>query len=59
EEIHGIKACPAGVNILRGDLITEFQDELQILLDEPRLALNVNTRADLADAEAFLKKFSS
>jgi adenosylcobinamide-phosphate guanylyltransferase len=56
EEIHGILACPAGVNILRGDLITEDQDELQILLDEPRLELNVNTRADLADAEAFFKK---
>jgi adenosylcobinamide-phosphate guanylyltransferase len=59
EEIRGIRACPAGVNILRGDIIAEPQDELQILLDEPRLALNVNTRADLARAEALLKKSSS
>ncbi|MFA6225398.1 MAG: NTP transferase domain-containing protein [Methanoregula sp.] len=59
EEIHGISACPAGVNILRGDMITESQDEVQILLDEPRLALNVNTRADLAEAEAFLKTYPS
>lgn len=59
EEIHGIKACPAGVNILRGDIITQSQDELQVLLDEPRLALNINTRADLAYAEEFLKKYTS
>jgi adenosylcobinamide-phosphate guanylyltransferase len=57
EEIRGIMACPAGVNILRGDMIAELQDEVQILLDEPRLALNVNTRADLAEAEKFLKKY--
>ena len=56
EEIQGIMACPAGVNILRGALIAQPQDELQLLLEEPRLALNVNTRADLAEAEIFLKK---
>jgi adenosylcobinamide-phosphate guanylyltransferase len=55
EEIRGIMACPAGVNILRGALIEQPQDELQLLLEEPRLALNVNTRADLAEAEIFLK----
>jgi len=53
EEINGTGACPAGINILRGDLITQSQNELQILLDEPRLALNVNTPKDLADAEKF------
>lgn len=57
EVIHGVEACPTGVNILRGGRITQPQDELQILLDEPRLALNVNTRADLAKAEAFFKKY--
>lgn len=56
EEIHGVMACPTGVNILRGALISQLQDELQLLLEEPRLALNVNTRADLAEAETFLKK---
>jgi adenosylcobinamide-phosphate guanylyltransferase len=55
EDIHGTKACPAGVNILIGDRIGSVQDEYQLLLDEPRLALNVNTREDLARAEAFLK----
>jgi adenosylcobinamide-phosphate guanylyltransferase len=56
EVIQGIDACPAGVNILRGALIAQPQDELELLLNEPRLALNVNTRADLADAEAFFQK---
>ena len=53
--IEGIQACPAGVNILRGDLIAKPQDELRILLDEPGLRFNVNTRKDLADAECFLR----
>jgi adenosylcobinamide-phosphate guanylyltransferase len=55
EQICGVGACPAGVNILRGDLIDKTQDELRMLLNEPRLALNVNTRDDLAIAEEFLK----
>jgi adenosylcobinamide-phosphate guanylyltransferase len=59
EEINGIPACPTGVNILRGALISQPQDELQLLIEESRLALNVNTRADLAEAEKFLKKSPS
>ncbi len=55
EKVHGVDACPTGVNILRGDHIAQPQDELRILLDEPGLALNVNTRKDLAIAEGFLK----
>jgi adenosylcobinamide-phosphate guanylyltransferase len=56
EQVDGIGACPAGVNILRGDLISQTQEELQVLLTEPGLALNVNTRADLASAEEFIKR---
>ncbi|HUW86358.1 MAG TPA: NTP transferase domain-containing protein [Methanoregula sp.] len=59
QRIDGIEACPAGVNILRGDLITQPQEELQILLNDPGLALNVNTRADRAKAEGFIKKSNS
>lgn len=57
EHIKGIEACPAGVNILRGDRIDQVQDELSLLLDEPRLALNVNTRADRAAAEEFMQVY--
>jgi adenosylcobinamide-phosphate guanylyltransferase len=58
ERIDGIEACPAGINILRGDHIDELQDEHSLLLKEPRLAFNVNTRADLAEAESFLRRES-
>jgi adenosylcobinamide-phosphate guanylyltransferase len=55
EYIRGTEACPAGINILRGDTIAEPQEELQLLLNEPRLAVNVNTRADREEAEHFLR----
>jgi len=55
EQIQGTEACPAGINILRGDHISEPQEELRILLHESRLALNVNTRSDRENAEFFLK----
>jgi adenosylcobinamide-phosphate guanylyltransferase len=53
EKVGGIDAFPAGVNILRGDLISEPQEELRLLLTEPRLAHNINTRADLIFADRF------
>jgi len=55
EQVYGVGACPSGLNILRGDLIDQPQDELRMVLNEPGLALNVNTREDLAIAEEFLK----
>jgi len=55
EQICGIRACPTGINILRGSLIDQPQEEHRLLLYEPGLALNVNTRDDLAIAEKFLK----
>ncbi|OPX63898.1 MULTISPECIES: NTP transferase domain-containing protein [unclassified Methanoregula] len=54
ELVGGIESCPAGVNILRGDHIGSGQEEYALLLDEPRLALNVNTPADLARAVAII-----
>jgi adenosylcobinamide-phosphate guanylyltransferase len=56
EHICGIEACPVGINILRGDLIEQPQEELQVLLNEPCLSLNVNTLDDLARAEDFLQQ---
>lgn len=55
EKVDGIEACPCGINILRGDRIEKTQDEFLLLLDEPRLAYNVNTRTDLAFADTYLK----
>ncbi|WP_292426975.1 NTP transferase domain-containing protein [Methanoregula sp.] len=58
ETIKNEDVCPTGLNILRGDRIAELQDELQLVIADPRLALNVNTRADRAAAEAFLNERS-
>jgi adenosylcobinamide-phosphate guanylyltransferase len=56
ENIGGVNSCPAGINILCGSTIDAVQEEFSLLLDEPRLGLNVNTPEDLARAEAFLLK---
>lgn len=54
QEIGGTEACPVGINIIRGDRAGEEQEEFRLLINEPCLALNVNTPADHARAEAFL-----
>ena len=55
-KIRDTLSCPTGLNILRGDLIAEPQDELQLVLHDPRLAINVNTPIDRHAAEEFLRK---
>jgi adenosylcobinamide-phosphate guanylyltransferase len=55
EMVEGIAACPCGINILRGDRILQPQDEFRMVLHEPRLAYNVNTRTDLTYADTFLR----
>jgi adenosylcobinamide-phosphate guanylyltransferase len=47
ETVDRIQAVPIGVNILLGERITEAQEEYQLLLHDPALALNVNTKEDL------------
>lgn len=54
ETIDGIETFPAGLNILTGRMIEEEQDELRLVLADPRLTINVNTRDDLASANACL-----
>ena len=58
QNIRGTDACPAGVNILRGDRIGEQQEELQLVIPDPRLAINVNTPADRDAAGRFLEQHS-
>jgi adenosylcobinamide-phosphate guanylyltransferase len=58
ETIKNEDVCPTGLNILRGDRIEDVQDELQLVIADPRLALNVNTREDRAAAESLLNKRS-
>lgn len=52
--VQGITACPAGINILRGDLIDRAQDELALIIPEKDLAFNINTREELAHLRSLL-----
>ncbi len=47
---------PCGINILDAGWIHEEQEDYNLILDDEVLALNVNTRADLAVCERFLRK---
>ena len=51
EIIEGVPATPCALNILTGSLVGEEQEEKAVLLHEPGLAFNVNTREELAAAE--------
>jgi adenosylcobinamide-phosphate guanylyltransferase len=57
EEIEDIVACPVGLNILNGANICNEQEELKVLLNEPCLTFNVNTREELKNAENFFRNF--
>ncbi|HVP95433.1 MAG TPA: NTP transferase domain-containing protein [Methanoregulaceae archaeon] len=54
KKIEGMDASPAGINILRGDLIDRSQEELALLIRDARLAFNVNTREDLETVRVYL-----
>jgi adenosylcobinamide-phosphate guanylyltransferase len=59
ECISGVDACPAGINILRGDLIDRLQEEEKFLLMDPHLAYNINTRADLEKVRQLFLTFTT
>lgn len=56
ECIGGVDACPVGINILRGDLIDRPQEEEKFLINDRRLAYNINTRADLEKVRHFISQ---
>ncbi|HJJ47208.1 MAG TPA: NTP transferase domain-containing protein, partial [Methanocorpusculum sp.] len=55
QKISGVEATPCALNIFLGSLLTDIQDELTLLLHEPRLVFNVNTREELKVAELAFK----
>lgn len=57
ELVNGIEATPCALNIFLGEKLTEVQTEVAILLKEPTMAFNVNTREELASAEKAFKEF--
>jgi adenosylcobinamide-phosphate guanylyltransferase len=54
ETIGGTEVCPAGINILCGERIAEEQDEHRIVINDRRIAFNVNTKEDLEVVRQFL-----
>jgi GTP:adenosylcobinamide-phosphate guanylyltransferase len=46
-----------GLNIILGEKIGSEQAELKMLIRDPGLAINVNTRSDRIRAEEFLRTF--
>ncbi|MBP1927826.1 adenosylcobinamide-phosphate guanylyltransferase [Methanolinea mesophila] len=55
EIIEGTDACPAGINILRGDRISEVQDEVRVLVRSRRLVFNINTREELGLVQSLVR----
>ncbi len=47
---------PCGINILDAGRIREEQEDYNLILEDEELALNVNTREDLAVCERYLRK---
>ena len=56
EVVCGVSATPCALNILTGSLVEDVQEEEAVLLHEPGLAFNVNTREELAAAEKMFAK---
>jgi adenosylcobinamide-phosphate guanylyltransferase len=55
ETIDGTEACPAGINILRGDRISGVQDEFQVIIRSRRLVFNINTREELMRVQSLVR----
>ncbi|HWQ67620.1 MAG TPA: NTP transferase domain-containing protein [Methanospirillum sp.] len=56
EIISGVKAVPAGINILHGSSQDEEQEEVRILIDDSALSYNINTPDDLCRCEDFFRQ---
>ena len=50
---------PCGINILDAGRIREEQEDYNLILDDEELALNVNTKEDLAVCERYMKRKNS
>ena len=55
EPVDGEDAIPAGLNIIRGDLMHRVQEEKKLLIRDIRLAHNVNSRADLEKVRKYFR----
>ena len=55
ETIEETESCPAGINILRGDRISEVQDEVKVIIRSRRLVFNINTREELLRVQSLVR----
>jgi adenosylcobinamide-phosphate guanylyltransferase len=55
-QVDGIPAVPAGINILLGEKIEHEQSETRILIHDPALIFNINTRSELITAQSFFSR---
>lgn len=53
-EVDGVSATPCALNIFLGCRVEDVQDELLLLLHEPGLVFNINTRGELEHVEKLL-----
>ncbi|HZD43809.1 MAG TPA: NTP transferase domain-containing protein [Methanomicrobiales archaeon] len=54
EEVQDTLSCPAGINIFLSEGIDGPEEEEKLLIRDPRLAFNINTREERARVEKYL-----
>jgi adenosylcobinamide-phosphate guanylyltransferase len=59
ELVAGIEACPAGLNIMTGARVVYPQEEARMLVNDPGLSINVNTRENLRIAVDYLQSVAN
>ncbi|HJJ48480.1 MAG TPA: NTP transferase domain-containing protein [Methanocorpusculum sp.] len=56
QKIDGVPATPCALNIFLGSRVEDEQTELALLLDEPGLAFNINTREELEELQRLIEQ---
>lgn len=56
QEINGVSAAPCALNIFLGSRVEDEQTELALLLQEPGLVFNINTRGELEELERLMQQ---
>ena len=57
--VSGVSAVPAGMNILLGSKTDQIQTECCVLIEDPALIFNINSRYELSVAESFFSRVRS
>ncbi len=57
-KVEEVPSVPAGLNIIRGDLIAREQTEMRVLIRDRKIGWNINTRQDLELVQAWFRRQS-